>query len=617
MSTRTNLCTNPTCSVSNPSGGDNANFGGTGSSRQTALTGFPDRTTGYRFAGTAAATHAKGDAVRNTTYTYSTYVKPEFTGTITANINWYVNGSYYSTSAPGGGAVSVTSGSVTRVSNTAAAPDVSGTILGLLNIIKTGGALVSAQTMYELGSVLGSYGDGDSAGGTWLGATGLSASTFTTAATVNVFPDTAMVGMSGNGASITRSGSTPTATVIPISWAAQDATVRILGEGPPLDLPPAQPEPVWTLYVRNSDLVRSAQIDDFSSLSAVCRFNDVGTWELILDYRAASVPELLAEGSGIEIRRDDFVVMTGPTTRLKRDRADDKNLLTISGVDDNVWFQRRVAHPQPASTAPPYSTVDDDARSGVGSTIIWQYVNVNLGPGAITPRQLPTLTMATDPLVGATVSGKARYDILLDLIQDLAIAAGDLGFRIVQVDDGLEFQVYEPEDKSSSVVLSEGFGNISSFSYERTAPDYTYVYGGGDGEGKLRTIVEGSDPEGLATWGRIERLVDARQQDTGPSVSQQITTALAENSEKTSLDVTPVETTNLKYGTHYQLGDIVSVVVDGVVVSDIVRQVEIKLTPDGPQELTPVLGTPGRSDLITLFRAVRDLAARTRNLERR
>jgi hypothetical protein len=253
----------------------------------------------------------------------------------------------------------------------------------------------------------------------------------------------------------------------------------------------------------------------------------------------------------------------------------------------------------------------------VGSTIIWQYVNVNLGPGAITPRQLPTLTMADDPAVGSTVSGKARYDVLLDLIQDLAIAAGDLAFRIIQVGTGLEFQVYTPDDKSDSVVFSEGFGNISEFSYERSAPEYTYVYGGGDGEAKLRTIVEGSDNAALATWGRIERLIDARQQDDGPSVSQQIDTALAENSEKLSLDITPIDTPNLKYGTHYELGDKVTVVVDGVVVSDLVRQVEISLTENGPQKLTPVLGTPGRSDLIALFSAVRDLAARTRNLERR
>lgn len=615
MSTRSNLCENPTCSVSSPTSGDSANYGGTGSGRVTALTGFPDRTTGYRFAGAAAATHAKGSVTRNTAYTYSTYVKPEFTGNITAvNINWYVNGAYYSTTS--GGTAAVTSGSVTRVSVLGTSPNVSGTIQGLLNLVKPG-TLVSAQTMYELGSVLGTYGDGDSSGGVWLGTTGLSASTFTSTSVVNVFPTTATMAPAALDPSIEKSSSSPTSGFAAVGFSAQDATIRVIGEGPPLDLPPDQPEPVWTLYVRNSDMLRAAQIDDYSSLSAVCRFNDVGTWELALDYRAASVPELLTQGAGIEIRRDDFVIMTGPVTRIKRDRADSKNLITVSGVDDNVWLNRRVAHPQPASTAPPYSTVDDDIRTGVGSTIIWQYVNVNLGPGAISPRQLPTLTMATDPVAGSTVTGNARYDILLELIQDLAVASGDLAFRIQQIDDGLEFQVYTPEDKSGSVVFSEGFGNISEFSYEKTAPEYTYVYGGGDGEGKLRTVVEGSDSTGLANWGRIERLVDARQKDDGPTVSQQISTDLAENSEKLSLDITPIDTPNLKYGEHYQLGDKVSVVVDGVVVSDLVRQVEINLTAEGPQKLTPVLGTPGRSDLLALFSAVRDLASRTRNLERR
>lgn len=616
MSTRTNLCTNPTNSVSNGSG-SNTNYGPAGSGRSTGLTGFPDRTTGFRFAGTTGeATHAKSDdLVRNTQYTFSTYLKPEFDGTVNVNINWYQNGSYYSTT--NGSTVSVTNGAVARKSVTGTSPDVDGEILGLLNLTGKTGALVSAQTMYELGTVVGSYGDGDSAGGVWLDAVGLSASTFTTTSVVNAFPPAATIGLASNQAVGQRSSSSPGTDVVRFTMAALDASVRVIGEGPPLDLPPATPEPVWTLYARNSDLLRSAQIDDFATLSAVCRFNDVGTWELTLDYRAAAVPELLADGAGIEIRRDDFVIMTGPVTRIKRDRSDDDNTLSVSGVDDNVWLQRRIAHPQPASTAPPYSVSDDDARTGIGSTVIWQYVNVNLGPGAIAVRQLPTLTMATDPLVGASVSGRARYDILLDLIQDLAVAGGDLAFRIMQVDDGLQFQVYEPEDKSTSVVFSEGFANISSYSYEKDAPEYTYVYGGGDGEGALRTIVEGQDPAEIVAWGRIERLVDARQQDDGPEVSQQIATALAENSEKLTLDITPIDTPNLKYGTHYQLGDKVTVVLDGVLVSDLVRQVEISLTADGPQKLTPVLGTPGRSDLIALFSAVRDLASRTRNLERR
>jgi hypothetical protein len=336
-----------------------------------------------------------------------------------------------------------------------------------------------------------------------------------------------------------------------------------------------------------------------------------------LDRRSPAADALTAQGAGIEVKRDDFVVMTGPTTRLKRDRSDRSNLLTVSGVDDNVWLKRRLAHPQPGSSAPPYSSTADDVRTGVGSTVIWQYVNVNLGPGAIAPRRLPTLTMETDPLVGSSVNGRARYDQLLELIQKLAIAAGDIGFKITQVGVGLVFSAYAPEDKTTSVVFSEGFANLSSFSYESQAPTYTYVYGGGEGEGTERQFVEGQDPVGVANWGRIEKLVDAREQDDGPDVAQQVETALAENGENLSLEITPVDTTNLSYGTHYQLGDKVSAVIDGVLISDIVREVEVRLTEDAAPSLVPVLGTPGRNTLLALFDAVRDLNSRTRNLERR
>lgn len=617
MSIRTNLCRNPSSKVAGATG-SLANYGGTGSGRVTGLTGFPDRTTGYRFVGSSAATHSQSATLtKNVAYTFSTYVKPEFSGSLQANINWYRNGSYYDTTS--GDDFPLTNGSVTRVYCTGTAPNVSGTLTALLNLVDKAGTVVSAQTLYEVGTVLSPYGDGDSPGGAWSGTAGLSTSTFegTSGSAVNVFPPAAEVDAAARDASVTRVSSSPFPDVAPFGLEALNASVRVIGEGPPLDLPPPTPEPVWTIYVRNRDLLREAQVDDYSSLTCVARFNDVGTWELRLDRRSAAADALTAQGAGIEIRRDDVVIMTGPVTRLRRDRSDRSNQLTVSGVDDNVWLERRLAHPQPGSSSPPYNSQADDVRTGVGSTVIWEYVNVNLGPGAITPRQLPTLTMAADPEVGEEVNGRARYDQLLELIQKLAITAGDIGFKISQVDDGLVFTVYPPEDKSDSVVFSEGFANLSSFTYESQAPTYTYVYGGGDGEGVEREIVEGQDPAAIVRWGRIERLVDAREKEDGPEVSEQIDAALQENSEKLSLELTPVDTTYLKYGEHYQLGDKVSAVIDGVIVSDIVREVEVNLTPSGPQRLTPVLGSVARSSLLALFEAVRDLNSRTRNLERR
>ncbi len=613
MSLRTNLNPNPTCSVSG------ANYyGSSGSGRVSGLSGFSNRTTGFRFASTGSGTHPQsGTLVRNTQYTFSADLRLEYSGNVTLNVDVYVDGSYNLTRS--GSPQSVSNGVVSRKSVTFTTPNVSGTIRALLNLVDRSGAIVSSAVLYELGSVSQSYFDGNTATASWTGTPGLSTSTIETAASspVSVFPITADLAVDGVQASVTRVSSSPFPDTAPVGFAAQDATVRIIGEGPPLDLPPPSPEPVWTIYVRNLALGREAQVDDFEALTCICRFNDVGTWELRLDRRSPAADALATRGAGIEIRRDDYVMMTGPVTRLKRDRSDRSNLLIASGVDDNIWLERRLAHPQPGSSAPPYSTVDNDVREGVGSTIIWQYVNVNLGPGAISPRQLPTLTMAADPAVGASVKGTARYDVLLELIQKLAIAAGDIGFKIAQQDLGLVFTVYAPEDKSSSITFSEGFANLSSFSYESIAPAYTYVYGGGEGEGKARVIVEGQDPAAIAQWGRIEKLVDAREQEDGPSVSQQISTALAENTEKLSLDITPVETTGLRYGEHYQLGDKVSAVIDGVLIADIVREVEVRLVPNAAAQLTPVLGTPGRNTLLALFEQVRDLNSRTRNLERR
>lgn len=378
-------------------------------------------------------------------------------------------------------------------------------------------------------------------------------------------------------------------------------------------------EAEWTLYVRDSNLQRVAQIDDYQTLDVVARFNAVGAWELDLDRRVTGAAELFVAHAGIEIVRDGTTFLSGPVTRRQRTRDALRNRVTISGVDDTVWLSRRLAHPQPATAAPPYSTTEHDVRTGQCSTVLRAYVDVNVGPGALAARRLTGLTLAADPLLGTTVTGRARWQNLLELMQGLAVSGGGLGFAIRKVATALEFYSYMPVDRSASVKFSEEIGNLTSYRYETTAPAVTYVFAGGGGEGTARTIAENQDPDGVVGWGRIEQFADRRDTTVTSELEQEITTKLAEGQEQLALDAVPVDTPSAAYGTHYSLGDKVTVVVDdgGTELAEVVREVKVSLTPAGPQQVSPVIGTPGRRDLLRVLGSVRDLTARVVNLERR
>lgn len=379
----------------------------------------------------------------------------------------------------------------------------------------------------------------------------------------------------------------------------------------------------WTIYARNSSLQRVGQVDEFTTLETVSRFNDVGTWVLDMDGRAPLAAVLSTPGYGIEVVRHDAGVFTqvfsGPMRLRQRVIKSDQSRLILGGYDDNVWLKRRLAHPQPATASPPYNSQDDDVRTGVCSTILRQYVNVNASTGALTPRKVTGLVLDTDPVAGTTVTGRARWQVLIDLLRELALAGGGLGFRVAPNGNPGEiaFQVYAPEDKTATVTFSRLLGTLSEASYEAEASEMNYAFVGGSGEGLARTIFEKPNSEESSTWSRIESFVDRGDTSDATELEQKADETLADGVGKTGLSIVPVDLPGQEYLTHYSLGTKVSVVIDDETVQELVREVSVNLTPDGPVTTKPTIGTPGASDINRMFQRLNTAEKNIRNLERR
>jgi hypothetical protein len=335
---------------------------------------------------------------------------------------------------------------------------------------------------------------------------------------------------------------------------------------------------------------------------------------------------MMMPGSGIIVCRDDVVIMSGPSNVRDYKVDISNNLITLSGYDDNIWLKRRNVSPIPADTSPPYSTQEFDTHTGVGSTILRQYVNLNLGPGAVTARKLAGLSLGTDPVVGASVTGNGRWDNLLTFLQTLAITAG-VWFRIIQTGvSALQFQVYSPIDRTDTVKFSIDLGNLTAFEYSSTAPTGNYFFVGGDGDGTARAINEFSDSTSVAEWGRVEGdFVNSSGSSGSAQMSQDGSAALASGTEQTSLSITPTDTPQCLYGVHYALGDTVTIQLSQPIrtpygqagrIVDQIQSVDVHITAENGAVTTPTIASAPASQIKQLFTSFRDIKRRLNLLER-
>jgi hypothetical protein len=371
----------------------------------------------------------------------------------------------------------------------------------------------------------------------------------------------------------------------------------------------------WKLELRDENLDRIAEIEDYRRFDCRLRFNRPGVWSLEVDYDSDLAPDF-AFKRGVIVSFGDEVLLSGPIEHMQRQWSSAGNSLIVTGVDDSMWFEKRLAYPEVTGN---FAAQAYDVRTGVAETVMHAYANFNAGPGAVVARRVAGLVMGTNLGAGASVTGRARFQVLGDLLREMALAGGDLGFRVIQEATSLEFQVFTPEDKSDTVIFSGELGNLQAFDYSQQTAEANFIIGAGGGEGTARVFVERSDATSISSYGRMETFRDRRDTTDTTEITQTLDEELSQQAEKLGLAVTPTDTQAFSFPADYSLGDRVTVVVDGVPVQDVVREVHVDLTPVGAV-ITPTVGTPGAQDPRTndpIFQRVAETRSRLRNLERR
>lgn len=348
----------------------------------------------------------------------------------------------------------------------------------------------------------------------------------------------------------------------------------------------------FTFEVRDENLNRLGQIlpGDLVGWESVLRFNNVGVWSISMVATVEMAQLLSTPGYGIIVtHKDAGVILSGPTISAETiyEQGDPLGVTKIMGVDDSVILADRLAYPQPSNADVATQTSAYDSVSFMqASTAMYWYVERNLKPGvASSTRAIPNLTIATDTGIGSDISKSARFDVLGTLLADIAAIDG-LGFDIKQVDGNLEFNVFQPTDRSGTIRMDVANQTLSKTSFGYGAPQITHAIVAGQGQGLNRQLIDVTTTDSLSAESlfarRIESFIDQRNTGDVDELTQSGLEKLADGGQiQTSVDVIPSSDITMQYGTDWNLGDKVTVVVANQEVSATVTQVSIKVESNG------------------------------------
>lgn len=372
----------------------------------------------------------------------------------------------------------------------------------------------------------------------------------------------------------------------------------------------------WTVYTRDQSGDRTGQLDDFQQLDLVLRWNAVGSW--VLNCPASTLARNVGTRGGIVVQQDSTVVFSGSVEQAQRTITFAADDLQLSGASDDVRLGDELCYPE----APALTTDSSayDSRSGQISTVMRAYVEANCGVAASSYGRQSVIVSA-DPLLGSIVSTTERFSTVLDTCQRLSLmdGVGNIGFRVRDRDLGFpSFEVFQAADRRQSAIFSLDLGTCSLVKFTENRTKVNVAVEAGGGQGTARTFVTVTDSASVDRWRTRRVFKDARDTSDTTILTQRGNAALADGASVQTIEVTPFDSGSMVFGTHWNVGDLVTVVVGTDRIVQMVREVHIKLTPDGAAIVTPTIGTPGAgvSLIPDLFRVMSRTTGRVASLER-
>lgn len=217
-----------------------------------------------------------------------------------------------------------------------------------------------------------------------------------------------------------------------------------------------------------------------------------------------------------------------------------------------------------------YATTTGSDKSDKAETVIKEFVNENIGPGAVA-RALTGLTVQADSARGNDWEGSRAWQNLLEVCQDIAKSGGG-DFAVIGTGPAtFEFRWYDGQLGVDRTLGNAGGNDPIIFSLQRNnmltpllslnhGQEFNTVYVLGQGEGVARTVVVTSDPTSIAysPW----NLIEVSRQATGETTTDGLETVgaqeLSDGLADRSVTFEAAQTPDCAFGVHYNLGDIIT-----------------------------------------------------------
>ncbi len=375
-----------------------------------------------------------------------------------------------------------------------------------------------------------------------------------------------------------------------------------------------------TFEVRDINLARLGQIVEADlDVTLADQYNNVGSWTLKVRSDHPLADALRTAGSGIVVSYLGTEIFSGPTTKAEDAATSDDpgGTLTVEGVTDTIALADRLCVPDPSNPNLDDQGEAHDIRTGNVEDLMFAFTDYNAGPSATSNRRTAHLTMGTNGHRGASIRKSVRFPVLGNVLGELAVLI-NLGFRVIQRGSGLKFETYASTDRTAEVRLDINNDTLAGHRVQIGPPTVTRVLVAGQGDLTDRTFIELTNAEATAAetkWGRrIELFKDQRQTDDPDELENAGKDELEKGGhEMVAVQVVPMEDSALDYGRDWNMGDWVTVVVNGTEIYSQVTGFIMKADKQSIFKFGAQLGDPQQGDTQS---TAQSLDARVSNLER-
>jgi len=342
-------------------------------------------------------------------------------------------------------------------------------------------------------------------------------------------------------------------------------------------------------------------IDDFKTLTIERKYADVEKITITINADKNNT-EYLVAGNFVFV--DDKLNKFFRIYNTKKALTTKGITITATGYSVMQMFKQRV-------TIPPAGT-DVETYTAKTETIIKNYVNSNCVNSTDTNMNFNIISIGSNHGLGTSITDETRYKNLYDEVIRLT-AIDDLGVKSTfnTSTKKLVFDIYKGTDKTAGntagnnpIIFGTDFDNLLEATLEYTETKIqNYAIVGGQGEAEARTIQVVSDSK--TCLDRHVFFIDARDISTTADLVNRGKSELVLPSYMVNAVINPFA--EPKYETDYDIGDLVTVVVDGLELDT--RIIEITETyQDNKFDIDVTFGTKSIDLSTVLNRSNRRLA---------